>query len=58
MAKGLTRVCKSEKTVVRWIGMWMVSPPTLYLHRQLISMLSGTMFCFEFSVLLLRSSKN
>ena len=51
-------MCKSEKTVVRWIGMWMVSPPTLYLHRQLISVLSGTMFCFEFSVLLLRSSKN
>lgn len=57
-AKGLIQVCKSENTVVRWVGMWMVSPPTLNLHRQLISVLSGTMFCFEFSVLLLRSSKN
>lgn len=30
--------------------MWTVSPPTLYLREQLISVLSGIMFCFVLSL--------
>lgn len=56
--KDLTGMCNTEDSVVNMEGVLVIAPPTLYIYKQLISVLPVPVFDFDFNVLLLRSNKN